>query len=151
VRRSVTCSTRPIVSHLDGIPDDELIFQDDVKAGDDVAHQILRPKAQRQAGQPGEGCRGQHVDFKLRGGGQQRNRPDDFAPRTVKDHRDRSRLLFASLCRARLGARRLDYKVSDQPQQAVDHQHHDEYGDETKEDGHAGVREIGEEIGHRNG
>src|SRR6202035_699240 len=37
------------VPNLDGVTDDELIFKDDVEATDDVAHQILRPKPERQA------------------------------------------------------------------------------------------------------
>jgi len=139
------------IADLNRVTDDELIFQNDVHAGDEIAHQILRPKADRQAGQAGERGRGQYVDPKLRGGGQQRHAPDDFAARAVKDHRDRARLLLAGLCRACLGAGRLDQQVGDQPQQAVDHQRHNEYGHQTKEDCHAGIREIREETGHRIG
>ena len=99
-----------------------LVFQDNVEAGDDVAHQVLRAEADGQAGQPGKRGDGRDVDAKFLRRRQQRQRPDDFAAAAVNHAGQRARLLFPGLRRARLRGSRFDDQLGDQPQQPVDEQ-----------------------------
>jgi len=49
----VTClNPSDNLTDLNGVSHDVLIFEDDVKAGDDIANQILCAKADGQAGEP---------------------------------------------------------------------------------------------------
>jgi len=107
------------IPHLNRFANDELVFPDDVETRDDIPYQILRAEPQRQAGQSRDGGRGQNVDSKLRGGGQQRHAPHDLASRAVKNHCHRARLLLAGLRRARFGAGRFDQQVGYQAQKPV--------------------------------
>src|ERR1700693_4394298 len=53
------------VGDLDGVAHDVLIFEDDVKTGDEVADKILGAKTYCQAGQAGKRSDGGYIDAEL--------------------------------------------------------------------------------------
>ena len=107
------------VANLDGIANDELVLEDDVKAGDDVTDEILSAKAKGKGGQAGERGNGKDVDANLLRGGQQRHGPDNLATRAVNYPGKRAGLLFSRLCGTGLCGGWLDDQVGSGVQEPV--------------------------------
>ncbi len=98
-----------------GVPDlyrianDVLVLEDDVKARDQVADQILRAKSDSHAGQAGKRQGRERIDADSRQRRENSNNPNHLASGAVKHAGQRARLLLADLRRARLGRRHLNH------------------------------------------
>ena len=121
------------LSDLDGVADAVLVFEDDVKARNDVTDQILCAKSDGEAGETGNGSDGSNVDAEFLSSGEDGESPDGFAGAAVDDGRQRARLLFAGLSGFALRAGRLDDELGDEPEKAVDEQRSDNDGDQVQE------------------
>lgn len=110
------------LADLNGVPHNELIFENDIESGDDVADEILRAETQGQAGKTCESGDRYHIDAKLGEGGEDGRSPDDFAAGAVEDARDRTGLLFAALRDARLRGGRPHREFGKHAEEAVENQ-----------------------------
>src|SRR5215813_5793756 len=110
------------IADLDCVSDDVLIFENDVKAGDDVADEILRTESDSYAGESGEGECWSGVDTEKIERGDECDDPDNFAESTVKDTCESRGLLLADLRGARLVCRRLNDELGQYLEEAVDEQ-----------------------------
>ena len=72
------------------VADAHLILEDEEEAGDDVAHQVLRAEADRQAGDAGAGQNRQHVDRQLAQQHQDRDEPHGDRDQPRQDAAERA-------------------------------------------------------------
>src|SRR6516165_9410404 len=96
------------VTDLNCVADPVLILEDDVKPGDDVAHQILRSEANREACESSDRRNRCDVDAELLNRSEQSDGPDDFISGAINLPRKRAGLLFSSLPRTSLRRGGLD-------------------------------------------
>src|SRR6267154_2294863 len=111
-----------VVAELYRVAHNVLVFEHDVEARDDVSDQSLSSEAHRQAGKTCKSYRRQDIDFENAQRRQQRHYPDNLAPRTVQHPGQRTRLLFALLCRSALSRCVLDYQIAHRTHYSVQEQ-----------------------------
>lgn len=120
------------VSNLDCITHDELVFEDDVEAGDEVSDEILGAKTDGDASEAGESKGGSGVNAYFVDGGEEGNEPDDFAGGAVKDASESASLLFANLSGAALGGGGFDDEFGKNAEETIGEQRDEEDGCEVK-------------------
>jgi hypothetical protein len=137
------------VTDLNRIADGVLVFKDNVKTGDDVAHEILRAETNGYAGKSGDGKSRHRVNPDFFHGGQERNGPNDFARRAVQHVGERARLLLAHLRGAAGRGRALDEQPGHRPQKPVNEQRDEEYDEEVESSREREFRPVNGKTGHR--
>jgi len=135
--------------NLDGIADDELVLEDDVKAGDDVPDEILCAQANGQSGEACERGHGENVNADFLRGCQQRHHPDNLARRAVENPGERARLLLSRLSSAGWRRSRLDDQLAGDAQQMVDDEGDDKDEDEVHQMSKREFGKMRQETGHK--
>ncbi len=137
------------VSKLDCIANRVLVLEDDIKTGDQIADEVLRAKADGDAGEAGEGEGGHRVNAYFFHGREQGDNPNNLAQCAVEDTGEGAGLLFANLRRAALCGGRLDDQPGYYAEKAVDEQRDKEDGYEVENAGQPEFRPVNGKTGHR--
>jgi hypothetical protein len=85
------------IADLNRVADNVLIFEDDVKAADHVADEVLRAKANAEADESGESGDGRNADAKLGQSREYSDGPDNLVSRSIEDTGECAGLLLADL------------------------------------------------------
>src|SRR2546427_10701261 len=85
------------LAKLNGIAHGILIFKNDVKTSDQIAHEVLRAKAHGYAREPCERQSRNRVNAEKIKCSDESHHPDNFADRAVKNSCKRARLLLSGL------------------------------------------------------
>src|SRR3974377_238928 len=121
------------VTDLNRVADPVLILEDDVKSGDDVAHQILRSEANREACESSDRRNRCDVDAELLNRSDQSDGPDHFVPGAVKHPPKRAGFLFRSLRCTSLRRGGLDDEVGDEVQEPIQNNRNEKDADEVEQ------------------
>src|SRR3974377_1376997 len=137
------------VTHLNGVTHGVLILEDDVKTGDDIAHQILRSEADGKARESGDRGAGRKSAAKFLNSGDKSHAPDHFIAGTVNASCERAGLLFAGLCRASLRGGGLDEEIACEMQEAVQNDCDEKNADKVEQIGNREIGYKGKEARHK--